>query len=140
MSHSWWRAREVLKKVSHIIWIIWQRKTGLNFINVLRTAFTLVDSRSVWKTVKSSVYFMFLGSTSLKTAFKSLVKLTLELNFTNVLHARFSYESSFKFAHRTLIKLTPGDLNISSLQQNDLNLITGSVQERFMKSKKVLRT
>ncbi len=39
-----------------------------------------------------------------------------------------------------------GDLNISSLQQNDLQLIAGSVtnqefvEQRLMKSEKVLRT
>jgi len=36
-------------------------KSGLNFINVLRTAFTLVDPKSVKNTVKSSVSFYSFG-------------------------------------------------------------------------------
>ncbi len=34
-----------------------KRDIKVNFINVLRTAFTLVDPESVKNTVKSSVYF-----------------------------------------------------------------------------------
>ena len=40
--------------------------TGLNFINVLRTAFTIADPKSVKKTVKLSIFFMLLGSMSVK--------------------------------------------------------------------------
>jgi len=39
---------------------------GLNYINVLRAAFMCADPRSVKKTVKSSIFFTLLGSTSVK--------------------------------------------------------------------------
>jgi len=49
---------------------------GLNFINVLRTAFTSKDPRSVKNTVKFSIFITLLGSTSAKAAGITLVKLT----------------------------------------------------------------
>jgi hypothetical protein len=51
-------------------------RAGLNFINVLRTAFTLTDPKSVKKTIKWSSMFTLLGSTIVKAARKTLVKLT----------------------------------------------------------------
>jgi len=47
---------------------------GLNFINVLRTAFTHVDPKYAKKTVKSAV--VLLGPTTVKAAHKMLVNLT----------------------------------------------------------------
>jgi hypothetical protein len=47
----------------------------INFINVLRTAFTHADPASVKKTVKFSIFFMLLGSPNIKAARKMLVKL-----------------------------------------------------------------
>ncbi len=49
---------------------------GLNFINVLLTAFTLPDPKSVKKTVKLSIFFTLWGSTSVKAVHRTLMKLT----------------------------------------------------------------
>ncbi len=54
--------------------------SGLNFINVLRSAFALVDPKIVKKTVKLSIFFTLLGSTSVKAARKTLVKLTPDVS------------------------------------------------------------
>jgi len=51
-------------------------KAGLNFINVLHTAFTLTDPKSVKKTLKLSIFFMLLGSTSVKAVRRMLMKLS----------------------------------------------------------------
>jgi len=55
------KLREALsyKKCSHKM--LMKLTPGLNFINVLRTAFTLVDPKSVKNTVKSSVFFYSFG-------------------------------------------------------------------------------
>jgi hypothetical protein len=88
---------------------------GLNFINVLCTAFTLVDPKSVKKdTDDLTVFFTLLGSTSAKAVRSTLMKLTPVqaqnntaryiylssvrirkpvVNFINILRAHFSYES-----------------------------------------------
>jgi len=50
-------------------------RPGLNFINVLRTAFTCAAPRSIKKKVKFSIFFTLLGSTSLKAVRKMLMKL-----------------------------------------------------------------
>ena len=47
-----------------------------NFINVLHTAFALVDPETVKSTVKSSVFFTLLGSTSTKAVGRTLMKWT----------------------------------------------------------------
>jgi len=56
-----------------------QTRIGLNFINILRTAFTIADPKSVKKTVKLLIFFSLSGSTSVKAAGKTLVKLTVDL-------------------------------------------------------------
>jgi hypothetical protein len=53
---------------------VWRR--GVNFINVLRAAFTHADITSVKKTVKSSSFFELMGSAMGKAACRTLVKLT----------------------------------------------------------------
>jgi hypothetical protein len=55
------------------------KKAGLHFINVLRTAFSLIDPDP--KSIKKDSqivnhFFMLLGSTSVKAARKMLMKLT----------------------------------------------------------------
>jgi hypothetical protein len=50
--------------------------SGLSFINVLRTAFTLKDPKSVKKTVKLSIFFTYLGSMSVKAVRRMLMKLS----------------------------------------------------------------
>ncbi len=66
---------------------------GLNFINVLRTAFALVDPESVKNAVKSSVSFYSVGICARKSC-ATLMELTLGLNFINALYtAFFAYRS-----------------------------------------------
>ena len=50
-------------------------RLGVNFTNILRAAFALVDPKSAKKTVKLSSFFALLGSTSVKAARRTLVKL-----------------------------------------------------------------
>ncbi len=57
--------------------------SGVNFINVLYTAFTLVDPESVKNTVKSSVSFDAFGSTCIKALHRTLMKLSPRVNLTN---------------------------------------------------------
>jgi len=49
---------------------------GFNFTNVLRTAFTGTDPKSTKNTAKLSVFFALLGSSPVKAACKTLMKLT----------------------------------------------------------------
>ncbi len=63
---------------------------GLNFINVLRTAFTLIDPKRVKKTDDLTVFFTLLGSTSVKAVPRTLMKLSPGVNFNDVLRAGFS--------------------------------------------------
>ncbi len=51
-------------------------RPGLNFINVLCTAFTPADPKSIKDTNDLTVFFMLLGSTCTKAAHRTLVKLT----------------------------------------------------------------
>ncbi len=63
---------------------------GLNFINILGTAFTLADPESVKRYLYDlAVLFTLLRSTSVKAEHKMLMKLTPGLNFINVLHTAF---------------------------------------------------
>jgi len=48
----------------------------LNFINVLCTAFTTADPKSIKKTVKLSIFFTHLGFTRVKAVSRMLMKLT----------------------------------------------------------------
>jgi hypothetical protein len=50
---------------------------GVNFTNVLRTAFTLVDLKSVKKIENLTVFFTLLGSAHVKAARRPLVKFSL---------------------------------------------------------------
>jgi len=67
-----------------------KRATGVNFINVLRTAFTPVAPQSV--IIQSSYQYLFtlLRSTSVKAVCKTLVKLSPGFNFDNILHTAFT--------------------------------------------------
>jgi len=53
-------------------------RSGVNFINVLRTAIALIDPKSVKNTVESLCLFMLLGSTSVKAVRRLLMKLSPE--------------------------------------------------------------
>jgi len=63
-------------------------RPGVNFINVLLTALTHTDPKSVKKTVKLSIFFTLLGSTREKALCKMWVKLTpfmfLQLGLVNI--------------------------------------------------------
>jgi len=52
---------------------------GVNFINLLRAAFTQKEPKFAKKTVRSSVSFALLGPTQIKAARKMLMKLTQDL-------------------------------------------------------------
>jgi len=75
---------------------------GLNLFNVLRTAFTCANPRSVKKTVKLSIFFILLGSTSVKAARKTLVKLTPDCHnyhfevVRNILQKQFHKRNKLK--------------------------------------------
>ncbi len=58
--------------------------SGLNFINVLCTAFTFVDPKSVKDTDDFTVFFTLLGSTSTKAVSGTLMKLTPGLRLCSV--------------------------------------------------------
>ncbi len=58
---------------------------GVNFINVLRAAFTRADPESAKKTVKLSVFFALSGSVkSVKAAHRTLVKLTPDIRIMSL--------------------------------------------------------
>jgi len=59
--------------------------SAVNFINVLHTAFTSPDPRSVKKTVKLPIFLTLSGSTSVIASGKTLVELTPGWIFTKLL-------------------------------------------------------
>jgi len=61
-------------------------ESGVNFINVLQAAFTRANPECI----KLSIFFTLLGSTSVKSACKTLVKSRPVLNFINVLGTAFT--------------------------------------------------
>jgi len=61
---------------------------GVDFINVLQTAFTRPDPKRAKKIVKLKVFFALLGSAQIKGACKTLVKLTLDLRFLIILNVQ----------------------------------------------------
>jgi hypothetical protein len=64
---------------------------GLNFINVLRTAFMLVGPKRIVRIQSSSQYLiMLLESAGANAAHRALMKLTPGLNFINVLCTAFA--------------------------------------------------
>jgi len=69
---------------------------GINFINVLRAAFTEAVPKRV-KIMSSHQYlFTLLGSACLKAAHKILMKLTTGVNFINILFKTFSKKMCFE--------------------------------------------
>jgi hypothetical protein len=64
----------------------------LNFINVLQAAFAPADPKSAKKSYNLTVFFVLLGSASIKVVLKTLMKLTLGdcgLIFFNILNFFF---------------------------------------------------
>jgi len=64
---------------------------GLNFINVLRTAFTCVDPESVRIQSNPQYLFTLLGSTCAKAARKMLMKSTPE-RWTALIYVQFDLQ------------------------------------------------
>jgi len=58
-------------------------------------AFTLVDPESAKRQSSHLFLFALLGFEGAKAVCKMLVKLSLGVNFINILRAHFSYESAF---------------------------------------------
>jgi len=61
------------------LWLLETLSLGLIFINVLRTAFTLADPKSVKKIDHLTVFFTFLWSASVKAVCRMLIKLSLKV-------------------------------------------------------------
>jgi len=57
----------------------------VDFTNVLREAFMLVDPKSIKNIDNLTVIFMHLGLACIKDAYKTLMKLSPGVDFTNVL-------------------------------------------------------
>jgi len=74
---------------------------GLNFINVLRSAFTHVDPESVRIQSNPQYLFMLLGSTCAKAARRMLMKLTPGVNLTNMFTSNFYSCNSQKRKKKT---------------------------------------
>jgi len=67
-----------------------KERLGVDFTNRLQAAFVRTDHKCSKKTVKSSVFFMLLGSAHIKVLSKMSMKLTPEVDFTNNLLATFT--------------------------------------------------
>jgi len=65
-----------------------EKRQGVNFINVLRAAFTRTDPKSVKKTDDLTVFFALLGTAHMKAALKTLVKLTPGFKFSAIFNIR----------------------------------------------------
>jgi hypothetical protein len=121
--------------------------TGVNFINILRTAFALVAPRGVRIQSNCQCLFTLLESTSVKAVCRMLMKLSPAVNFINVFCTNFLYECllwSFslvtclvafcfgkkfvrKCARIMLMKLTPGRhqylSTLSYYQKGEMNIV-----------------
>ena len=101
--------------------------SGVDFTNIFLTAFTCTDHKSTIKTDGLNVILPLFGSTHLKGALKTLVKLIPVVNFINVFEVHFSYKFlmpklqswllglkfwrqkfHIKTCTKMLMKLTPG--------------------------------
>jgi hypothetical protein len=70
---------------------------GVNFTNILCTAFELIDAKSVKKIEKWTVFFTLLGSVCVKGARKTFAKSTPGVNPTKVFF--LCKRKSFSFFH-----------------------------------------
>jgi len=64
-------------------------RLGVNFTKALWAAFTQPDPKTQNNSQLISVFFALLGSSSTKAARKTLVNLTLSVNFTKIFRAAF---------------------------------------------------
>jgi len=65
---------------------------GVNFTNIFTLSFYARRSRKRKKTDDLTVFFMLLGTASVKAVHRTLMKSTPGVNFTNILRAAFSYK------------------------------------------------
>jgi len=72
-------------------------RSGVNFINIQRTAFMLVDPKSVKNIDNLTVFFTLLGSASVKSVCRMLMKLSPAL---------------VKAARKMLVKFTLGHIDV----------------------------
>jgi len=63
----------------------------VHFINVLRIAFMHTDPKSIKTTNDFTVFFKLSGFVSVKSAYRTLIKLTPGVNFINVLRTAFTH-------------------------------------------------
>jgi len=86
-------------------------ESGLNFINILRTAFTLADPKSVKRYWRLDWVLTLLGSTRIKAVRRTLMKLTPGRARREVDDANFISEDIF-------IVVKFGNLNVTSFLCN----------------------
>jgi len=79
MGGGWLRKKSIRWKRP----ILWKSNAGVNFINVLRAAFTHADTESIKKTDNLIVFFTLLGSAWTTAAHRILMKLTPGVNLAN---------------------------------------------------------
>ncbi len=77
--------------VFKVITLVWANQPSVNFINILCTAFALVDPKSIQIQLNHKCLFMLLGSTRVKAVRRTLIKLSP------------SYIKYFKIAHYLLL-------------------------------------
>jgi len=117
---------------------------GVNFINIQRIAFTLVDPKSVKKIDNLTVFFTLLVYLCVKAARKMLVKSTPGVNFINIQRTAFTLVDPIsvkkihnltvfvtllgyacvKAARKMLVKSTPGcklliAINIQTIERKN---------------------
>jgi len=69
---------------------------GVNFINILCTAFTLVDPKSIKKIDNLNVFLTLLGSGCVKAVHRTLMKFSSGVNFTCFTHSFFCRSQKHK--------------------------------------------
>jgi hypothetical protein len=73
--------------------------SDIKVINVLHTAFTLADPKSIKKTVKLSIFFTLSGYTSVKAVCRMLMKLTPGINLFILIFYFNTYFIAIKLGH-----------------------------------------
>ncbi len=68
--------------------------TGVDFINVLFTAFGLIDPECAKRQSSQQCHLVLLRPTSVKYACRMLMKSSPSINFINILQTAFSYKSA----------------------------------------------
>jgi len=73
-----------------------ESKTLLFLTFSKQIAFARADLKIAKKTYNMTIFFVLSGSVHVKAASRTLIKLTPGVNFINILHAPFSYKSTFQ--------------------------------------------